>query len=206
MFSACIKSSPCIWVETPWSAKTRTLKAALTYNVPSTTLMARVVKHEWSLILTSRDWHHLRNFPWKSGSSTLVWGLYSPPLIPPRIPLESWNSAGLDPEFDILPDCRWNITGMVFLLFCLVSLYQVLPDSMKILQIHGLSSRIPWDRWKFPVWFSHEIIHVHVRYMCNLMWGYKHDATTCDMASFPQTTTTNTWQWLPPTTTNTQQP
>ena len=52
-------------------------------------------------------------------------GLYSPPGIPPGIPLESPNSAGLIPEFDIPPDCRWNITGMVFYLLCLVSPYLV---------------------------------------------------------------------------------
>ena len=52
---------------------------------------------------------------------TLLGGLYSPPLIPPGIPLESWNSAGLDPEFGILLDFAQNITRMVFLLLCLVS-------------------------------------------------------------------------------------
>ena len=50
-------------------------------------------------------------------------GLYSPLSIPPRIPLESRNSAGLILEFDILPDCGWNITRMVFYLLCLMSLY-----------------------------------------------------------------------------------
>ena len=61
-------------------------------------------------------------------------GLYSPLLIPPGIPLESWNSTGLDPEFDILWDCAWNIMGMVFLLLCLVSPYRVPLDSVKFLQ------------------------------------------------------------------------
>ena len=55
--------------------------------------------------------------------SNLSGGLYSPPGIPPGIPLESRNSAGLIPEFDIPPDCGWNITRMVFYLLCLVSLY-----------------------------------------------------------------------------------
>ena len=45
------------------------------------------------------------------------------PGIPPGIPLESRNSAGLIPEFDIPPDCGRNITGMVFYLLCLVSPY-----------------------------------------------------------------------------------
>ena len=60
-------------------------------------------------------------------------GLYSPPGILPGIPLESRNSAGLIPEFDIPPDCGWNITRMIFYLLCLESLCRVPLDSVKIL-------------------------------------------------------------------------
>ena len=72
------------------------------------------------------------------GGRTISGGLYSPPGIPPGIPLESRNSAGLIPEFDIPPDCARNITGMVFYSVCLVSPYRVPLDSVIFL-------KIPWN-------------------------------------------------------------
>ena len=94
------------------------------------------------------------------------WGLYSPPCIPPGIPLESQNSTGLILEFDILTDCGWKITGMVFYLLCLVGLYWVPLDSIK-------KKKVPWKLWqnsmgevKFQAGSSCEIIymwdHLHV--------------------------------------------
>ena len=100
-------------------------------------------------------------------------GLYSPPGIPLRIPLESWSSAGLIPEFDILPDCGWNQTRMVIYLLYLVSLCWVPLDSIKIL-------KIPWNvRWnsmgmsKFRAWSSCEIIYMW-SHMEGQMWCHCH--------------------------------
>ena len=73
------------------------------------------------------------NSAWLLASADFERGLYSPPGIPPGIPLESRNSAGLILEFDILPDCGQNITGMVFHLLCLMSPYRVPLDSVKFL-------------------------------------------------------------------------
>ena len=106
------------------------------------------------------------------------------PLIPPGIPLESWNSTGLDVEFDIQLDCTQNITGILF-----VSPYPVPLYSMEFLQN-------PWN----VQWNSMGQVNIlglilmwgHIHMMI-LMWNYKCDATvtTCDVASFLQTTTTN---------------
>ena len=60
-------------------------------------------------------------------------GLYSSPSILPGISLESWNFAGLILEFDILPDCGWNIARFVFYLLHSVSPCRVPLDSVKIL-------------------------------------------------------------------------
>ena len=55
-----------------------------------------------------------------------IWrGLYSPPGIPPRIPLESRNSAGLFTEFGIPADCTRNIHGIHFSWICLIILGSV---------------------------------------------------------------------------------
>ena len=74
----------------------------------------------------------------RANKRTQCRGLYSPPGIPPRIPLESRNSAGLIPEFDIPPDCAQNITRMVFYSVCLVSPYRVPLDSV-------IFEKIPWN-------------------------------------------------------------
>jgi hypothetical protein len=45
--------------------------------------------------------------------------------------LESWNSAGLNTEFDIPAECAQNLTGIVFFLLCLIIPYRVRLDSVK---------------------------------------------------------------------------
>jgi len=72
----------------------------------------------WSPVASFFGWEHIQIGMHNQG-------LYSPPGIPPRIQLESQNSAGLIMEFDILVEAAWNIMGIGFLLLCLVILYRV---------------------------------------------------------------------------------
>ena len=123
---------------------------------------------------------------WCSNERLCCWGLYSPPGIPPGIRLESWNSAGLITEFDILAESAQNIMGIGFVLLCLVIPYRVWPHPVKKkkksmecpVDFHGTS-----PRW------SCDIIHVMISCANLNMIQMSQHVTSIPFFNQPPTTT-----------------
>jgi hypothetical protein len=108
-------------------------------------------------------------------------GLYSPPGIPPGIWLESWNSARLIMEFDILVESTWNITGIHLFYFTLIIPCPVRHDSARL-------TRIPRNGWQNSVG---PVCHRHVKSSANdltCVFVHDTDVTTCDVTLFLQPT------------------